>query len=101
MYQAYEGVYTFSGLINGMDYFVDSKGEKAIWFFGSGYYHFWIIGSKTNIGSFSGRYCILELISKWWILIYTWIFLSKIVKIGYFLSISEYVVMFSKIIKNY
>ena len=33
----YEGVYTFQGFSDGMDYWVDADGENALWFqiFGS------------------------------------------------------------------
>ena len=54
IYQAYEGVYTFSGIINGMDYFVDSKGEHAIWYVVYDYYCLWMIGEKTWLGSAYG-----------------------------------------------
>ena len=54
-YQAYEGIYTFSGIINDMDYFVDSNGEHAIWHvvFESDYC-VWMIGEKTSLGKAYG-----------------------------------------------
>ena len=47
-----EGVYTFSGIINDMDYFIHSTGKYAIWhmIFESDYY-FWSIGLKTDLGT--------------------------------------------------
>ena len=54
-YQAYEDVYTFSGIINDMDYYVDSKGEHAIWnVVYENDYSIWIIGKKTLLGSAYG-----------------------------------------------
>ena len=51
-YQDYEGVYIFSGIINGMDYFVHSAKQVAIWYVNSGYEHYWIIGAMWNLGNF-------------------------------------------------
>ena len=52
-YQDLEGIYTFSGVINGMDYFVHSAKQVAIWYVvcecGT---HYWIIGAMSNLGTF-------------------------------------------------
>ena len=52
LYQEYEGVYTFSGIINDMDYFIHSTGEYAIWYtvYDSNFY-MWNIGSEYYLGS--------------------------------------------------
>ena len=42
----YEGVYTFQGILNGMDYWVDVYEENAIWLNNG-----WNIGYLTNLGS--------------------------------------------------
>ena len=44
----YEGVYTFQGLNDGMDYWIDAEGENAIWYKASGQ---WIIASLQHLGS--------------------------------------------------
>ena len=49
----FEGVYTFQGFSNEMDYWVDSEGENAIWYFTSGSKYYWIFGLKTDLGSVS------------------------------------------------
>ena len=49
----FEGVYTFQGFSNEMDYWVDSEGENAIWYFTSGSKYYWIFGHKTDLGSVS------------------------------------------------
>ena len=51
LYQEFEGVYNFSGIINDMDYFIHSTGKYAIWhvIFESGHY-VWAIGLKTYLG---------------------------------------------------
>ena len=51
-YQDYEGVYTFFGVINGMDYFVHSAKQVAIWYVDYGYVYYWIIGAMSNLGNF-------------------------------------------------
>ena len=54
IFQDFEGVYTFSGHINGMDYFVHSTGQFAIWYYvGTGAN--WLIGNLTNLGSTGGN----------------------------------------------
>ena len=50
--QVYEGIYTFSGFINGMDYFVHSSEQTAIWYYENSYGYHWIIGPLTNLGNF-------------------------------------------------
>ena len=50
--QVYEGNYTFSGFINGMDYFVHSSEQTAIWYYENSYGYHWIIGPLTNLGNF-------------------------------------------------
>ena len=49
----YKGVYTFQGFNNGMDYWVDTEGENAIWYkpFSSGSGYYWQIGTLANLGS--------------------------------------------------
>ena len=42
----YEGVYTFQGFSDGMDYWVHAEGEHAIWFNNG-----WNIGSLIDLGS--------------------------------------------------
>ena len=49
-----EGVYTFQGFSDGMDYWVDLEGESALWYYASGSTYYWIIGRQENIGSFTG-----------------------------------------------
>ena len=56
LYQDREGVYTFSGLINGMDYFVHSAGQTAIWYVSSGSKYYWLIGSVSNLGTLGTSY---------------------------------------------
>merc|ERR1712223_2091910 len=51
-YLDYEGVYTFSGIINGMDYFVHSAKQVAIWYMSYGNNYYWIIGAVSNLGNF-------------------------------------------------
>ena len=48
-----EGVYTFQGFSDGMDYWVDAEGENAIWYrpSSSGSSYYWIIGTLANLGS--------------------------------------------------
>ena len=40
----YEGIYTFQGFSNGMDYWVDTEGENAIWYNTPGSTYDWNIG---------------------------------------------------------
>ena len=50
--QEFEGVYTFSGIINDMDYFIHSTGEYAIWYFVyDNNIYTWNIGSETDLGT--------------------------------------------------
>ena len=50
--QHYEGIYTFSGFINGMDYFVHSSEQTAIWYYETSNGYYWNIASLTNLGNF-------------------------------------------------
>ena len=52
LYQEFEGIYNFSGIINDMDYFIHSTGKYAIWhmILQSDYY-IWAIGLKTDLGT--------------------------------------------------
>ena len=45
----YEGVYLFQGVSDGMDYWVDTKGDHAIW-----YKHGWIFGLMEALGNMFG-----------------------------------------------
>ena len=47
----FEGVYTFQGFSDGMDFWVDAEGEHAIWYLASGSVYHWMIGSLVNLGS--------------------------------------------------
>ena len=47
-----EGVYTFQGFSDGMDYWVDAEGENAIWYLASGSTYYWLIGYLSNLGNF-------------------------------------------------
>ena len=49
----YEGVYTFQGFNDGMDFWVDAEGEKAIWYYVSGSTYYWLIKSMADLGSFT------------------------------------------------
>ena len=44
----YEGIYTFQGFSNEMDYWVDAEGENAIWFYPD--YKDWLIGTDIGTG---------------------------------------------------
>ena len=49
----YEGIYTFGGISNDMDYFVHSENRNiALWFFvtHSTSSKFWMFGDKSNVG---------------------------------------------------
>ena len=50
-----EGIYTFQGFSDGMDYWVDAQGVFAIWYktlsLASGSYYRWGIGYLSNLGS--------------------------------------------------
>ena len=49
----YEGVYTFHGFNNEMDYWVSPTGEYALWYMISGSSYEWILGPIAEIGSFN------------------------------------------------
>ena len=49
----YEGIYTFHGFSNGMDYWVDAEGENAIWYKVYDSSDSWGIGSLHDLGSWS------------------------------------------------
>ena len=62
----YEGIYTFDGFINGMDYWIHDGGEYAIWFWYSapGEYY-WLIGPKSSLGlNTGGMYATLDHLKK-------------------------------------
>ena len=46
-----EGVYTFQGFSNGMDYWVDAEKEHAIWYTSSFSSYDWNIGYQEDLGS--------------------------------------------------
>ena len=48
---SYEGVYTFQGFSNGMDYWVDAEGENAIWYYVSGSNYLWCIAPLNYLSS--------------------------------------------------
>ena len=48
-----EGVYTFQGFSDGMDYWVDAEGEYAIWYKMSGSTYYWVIAPLQYLGSLS------------------------------------------------
>ena len=47
----YEGLYTFQGFSEGMDYWVDAEGENAIWYNMLGSSYDWNIGTLENLAS--------------------------------------------------
>ena len=51
----YEGVYTFQGFSNGMDYWVDVEGENGIWSFFSGSTYYWFIDNLVYLGTFNAK----------------------------------------------
>ena len=46
-----EGVYTFQGFSNGMDYWVHSDGQFAIWYMEMNSFDIWAIGFLSKLGS--------------------------------------------------
>ena len=50
-YANFEGVYTFQGFSDGMDYWVDAEGEYAIWYIEDYSTYGWIIGYLSRLGS--------------------------------------------------
>ena len=56
----YEGIYIFQGLHQGMDYWVDTQGEKAIWYsewyetYGNNVNYEWSFGALANTGHWTG-----------------------------------------------
>ena len=52
----YEGVYTFQGFSEGMDYWVDVEAEHAIWYTALGSAYYWLIAPLSSLGSTSGLY---------------------------------------------
>ena len=54
--QDYEGIYTFSGFLNGMDYFVHSSEQTVIWYYENSNDYYWIIGLLTNLGDLVARF---------------------------------------------
>ena len=46
-----EGLYLFQGFSNGMDYWVDTEGENAIWYTSYGSTYHWMISSIEHLGS--------------------------------------------------
>ena len=49
----FEGIYSFQGFSNGMDYWVDAQGVNAIWYKESSSAFHLIIGTLANLGSMS------------------------------------------------
>ena len=49
----FEGIYSFQGFSNGMDYWVDAQGVNAIWYKESSAAFHLIIGTLANLGSMS------------------------------------------------
>ena len=61
----YEGVYTFQGFSDGMDYWVDAEGENAIWYSVYGSTYIWAIGSLADLGSLTiGIYSLSDTMEK-------------------------------------
>ena len=56
-YGKYEGVYTFQGLSDGMDYWVHADGENAIWYKRSSHKpeYYWVIGELVDLGKLVHR----------------------------------------------
>ena len=55
----YEGVYTFQGISQGMDYWVDAEGLRAIWYTEYGMYpryYVWNIGFLSRLGTLNNFY---------------------------------------------
>ena len=50
-----EGIFTFQGFIDEMDYWVDAEGEYAIWYKASGLNYHWVIAPLNYLGSFSAQ----------------------------------------------
>ena len=46
-----EGVYTFQGFSNEMDYWFDAEGEHALWYSTTGSSYDWNIGFLADLGS--------------------------------------------------
>ena len=51
----YEGVYTFQGISDGMDYWVDADRENVIWYYVSGSSYYWLFGSLANLGTYTAN----------------------------------------------
>ena len=49
----YEGTYIIQGCSDGMDYWVDTLGEHAIWYKSSGFTYYWVIADLKNLGTFT------------------------------------------------
>ena len=49
----YEGIYTFQGFSDGIDYWVDTEGKYAIWYNTAGALSYWNIGNLLKLGSAS------------------------------------------------
>ena len=47
----FEGVYTFQGLSDGIDYWVDAKGENAIWYYREINTYYWVIAPIPFLGT--------------------------------------------------
>ena len=48
-----EGVYTIQGFSGGMEYWVHTDGEHAIWYLSSGSNYYWQIGTLENLGTYA------------------------------------------------
>ena len=52
----YEGIYTFAGISNDMDYFVHSEHRMyALWFYMIHSSKIWMFGKKSNVGQDKGK----------------------------------------------
>ena len=52
----YDGIYTFGGISNDMDYFVHSENRMyALWFYKFGSSKAWMFGPKSNVGQDMGK----------------------------------------------
>ena len=60
----YEGVYTFQGFSDGMDYWVDTEGENAVWYEAFGSTFSWAISPISFLGSNGPIYSSSTILEK-------------------------------------
>ena len=49
----FEGIYTFQGYINEIDFWVDADGKHAVWYLESGSNYYWQIGYLVDLGTYT------------------------------------------------